>query len=51
MDWLIYAKWLTDFTGRENQAPSIITIMINMALNGGAYEPGTIPVIGKHKAQ
>lgn len=35
MDWMIIAKWTTDFTGRENEAPSIISNMIDMALNGG----------------
>lgn len=46
MDWLIIAKWITDFTGRESEAPSIIGIMINMALNGGAVEHGRTSVIG-----
>jgi V-type H+-transporting ATPase subunit a len=40
MDWIIIAKWLTDFTHRENDAPSVISTMIGMALNGGAIEPG-----------
>lgn len=35
MDALIIVKWLTDYSGKENLAPSIITTMINMALNGG----------------
>eukprot|EP00347_Sterkiella_histriomuscorum_P018134 403346660 len=35
MDLLIVLKWLTDWTGRENEAPSIITQMINVALKGG----------------
>lgn len=35
MDILIVLKWLTDYTGREGQAPSVIATMINMALNGG----------------
>ena len=35
MDLMIIIKWLTDYTGRENEAPSIITQMINNALNGG----------------
>lgn len=46
MDWMIIAKWTTDFTGRENEAPSIISNMIDMALNGGAIPPGTAPIIG-----
>lgn len=28
MDWMIIAKWLTDWNGRESQAPSIINKMI-----------------------
>jgi len=43
---LIIFKWLTDFTNREHEAPSVITTMINMALNGGALQPDTSPVIG-----
>lgn len=35
MDWLIIAKWITDFSGREHEAPAIITTMIDMGLNGG----------------
>lgn len=35
MDLMIIIKWLTDYTGRENEAPAIITQMINMFLNGG----------------
>jgi hypothetical protein len=49
MDWLIIAKWLTDFTGRESEAPAIIGIMISMALNGGAIETGRVAVIGSNK--
>jgi V-type H+-transporting ATPase subunit a len=40
MDLLILAKWLTDFTGRENEAPSVISTMIGMALKGGELEEG-----------
>lgn len=40
MDVLIIRKWLTDYTFREAQAPSIIAVMINMALNGGRFEQG-----------
>ena len=44
MDLLIVLKWLTDWTGNEGAAPSIITQMINMFLNFGAVN-GT-PLIG-----
>lgn len=40
MDWIIVAKWLTDFTGRESEAPSVISAMIAMALNGGELDKG-----------
>ena len=46
MDLMIICKWMTDFTGREGLAPSIITNMISMALNGGAIDKGTIAVVG-----
>lgn len=51
MDMMIIAKWLTDFTGRENMAPSIISNMIDMALNGGAVAPGTSAIIGSAGTQ
>lgn len=35
MDLLIIIKWLTNYSGHENDAPSIITTMINIPLNGG----------------
>lgn len=35
MDFLIITKWLTDFTGQTELAPSIITTMITMALTMG----------------
>lgn len=35
MDLMIISKWLTDWTGREYQAPSVITQMINNVLKGG----------------
>ena len=38
MDLLIVVKWLTDFSSDPSDAPSIITTMINMALNFGAVE-------------
>lgn len=41
MDLLIICKWLTDFTGKEHMAPSVITTMIDMSLSGGAIAPGT----------
>lgn len=41
MDLLIICKWLTDFSGKESMAPSVITTMIDMALSGGAIAPGT----------
>jgi V-type H+-transporting ATPase subunit a len=44
MDLLIVLKWLTDYTGRENVAPSIIVQMINMFLNGGIIDGS--PLIG-----
>lgn len=41
MDMLIIIKWLTDWTGKEGRAPSIIAIMINMFLKSGEIEEGT----------
>ena len=46
MDLLIFIKWMTNYEGVENTAPSVISTMINMALNGGAVDPGTSPFIG-----
>ena len=46
MDFLIIAKWCTDWTGREHESPSVITSMIEMALNGGASSPGYVPILG-----
>ena len=46
MDLMILCKWMTDFTGRESQAPSVITNMINMALAGGEIDKGTVAVVG-----
>ena len=48
---MIIAKWTTDFTGREHLAPSIISNMIDMALNGGAIAPGTVSIIGSASTQ
>ena len=47
MDVLIVVKWLTDYTGKENLAPSVITTMINIPLNGAKIEG--IPFIGSEK--
>lgn len=41
MDLLIICKWMTDFSGKEHMAPSVITTMIDMALSGGSIAPGT----------
>jgi V-type H+-transporting ATPase subunit a len=38
MDLLIIIKWMTDYTGIESQAPSIISTMINIPLKGAAIE-------------
>lgn len=46
MDLMIICKWLTDFSGRESFAPSVITNMINMGLSGGAIDEGTVAVVG-----
>lgn len=51
MDWMIIAKWTTDFTHREYMAPSIISGMIDMALNFGAIPPGISSVIGPPNLQ
>jgi V-type H+-transporting ATPase subunit a len=48
MDILIIAKWMTDFTNREHEAPSVITMMIAMFLNGGALEPDVKAVVGSN---
>jgi len=39
MDILIIMKWTTNYEGREGEAPSIITFMINMFLSGGTILP------------
>lgn len=51
MDLLIIAKWLTDFSGRESQAPSVISTMIGMALKGGDLEVGQVSVLGDYDTQ
>ena len=35
MDFLIVVKWLTNYTGKTEQAPSIINTMVAMFLGGG----------------
>ena len=46
MDFLIFVKWSTNFKNVEYTAPSIITTMIEMALNGGEIAPGFVPLLG-----
>ena len=46
MDFLIIVKWLTDFTGNEGKAPSIIQTMISMFISMGAIPAGTQPLLG-----
>ena len=35
MDLLIVIKWLTNYNGKTDQAPSIINTMVAMFLGGG----------------
>ena len=35
MNALIITKWMTDWSGNESQAPSVVAVMINMVLNFG----------------
>ena len=51
MDLLIIMKWLTDWTGRESKAPSIIQTMIAMFIEFGALPADTDPIIGTAKQQ
>ena len=51
MDALIIAKWTTDFTGIESKAPSLISTMIAMFLNGGAIPENNIPILGSAMTQ
>lgn len=47
MDFLIFCKWGTDWTENiknKNAPPSIITIMIDLPLNGA--DPGNVPLYG-----
>ena len=46
MDLLVIVKWCTDWTGKEHTAPSVVTTMIEMALNGGEISPGFAPILG-----
>ena len=46
MDLLIVSKWLTDYSGREHRAPSIIQTMIGMFISMGEIPAGTDPLIG-----
>ena len=47
MDVLIISKWVTDWSGREGQAPAIITQMINNCLKGG--EVNGAPLLGENQ--
>jgi V-type ATPase 116kDa subunit family len=49
MDVFIVSKWLTDYSGREHEAPSIITQMINNVLKGGEIHGS--PLLGQNQAQ
>ncbi len=49
MNVLLVAKWLTDWTGREHQAPSIITQMINNVLRLGEVHGS--PLLGSEQTQ
>ena len=51
MDLMIICKWLTDFTNREHEAPSVISMMIGMFLNGGAIDNGQVAVVGSNSGQ
>ena len=46
MDFLIIVKWLTDFSGIEDKAPSIIQTMIAMFISFGAIPENTVPLLG-----
>jgi V-type H+-transporting ATPase subunit a len=51
MDWLIIAKWLTNFTHIESRAPSVISTMIGVFLDFGKIPPGQVGVIGSDSTQ
>lgn len=42
MDAFIVSKWLTDYSGRENEAPSVITQMINNVLKSGEVQGSSL---------
>jgi hypothetical protein len=44
MDLMIILKWLNNYEGRESEAPSVISQMINIALRGG--EISGSPLVG-----
>lgn len=44
MDYMIVAKWTTDWAGKEHLAPSIITQVIDNLLKGGRVQGA--PLIG-----
>lgn len=46
MDVMIILKWLTDFSGKESRAPSIVTSMIDVFLNGGGIPPELDALVG-----
>jgi len=48
MDLMIICKWCTDFSGIEHTAPSVVSMMIGMALNGGDMDEGQVAVIGSN---
>ena len=41
MNFLIFKKWNTDYSGIESESPSIIGVMINLGLNGGKAPEGS----------
>jgi V-type H+-transporting ATPase subunit a len=52
MDYLIIAKWLTDWSGRESGSPSVITTVIDMALNGAVPSNEIdLPILSSAEAQ
>lgn len=42
MDVMIIIKWFTSYYNRSNEAPSIISFLIDMPLKGG--DPGEYPL-------
>eukprot|EP00826_Nyctotherus_ovalis_P045669 TRINITY_DN5077_c0_g1_i4.p1 TRINITY_DN5077_c0_g1~~TRINITY_DN5077_c0_g1_i4.p1 ORF type:complete len:436 (+),score=116.99 TRINITY_DN5077_c0_g1_i4:763-2070(+) len=49
MNLMIVIKWLTDWEGNEQEAPSIITLLIGIPLNGS--DPGPMPLYGSGTLQ